>query len=528
MRFRAFLAGDGPLQSALADQARAGGLADRVEFLGARARFEDVLAAYDVFVLSSVSEGLSNTILEAMSTGLPVVATRVGGADELVEHEHTGMLVPAADPMAMTAAIRRLLENAALRHTMGAAGRRRTEAEFSLAGMIAAYEDILPGARGHAAAERATRGAARMCGIAGRFNFRSGAPVDAALVREMCTRSPIVGRRRRRVHSGRAVWATGGCRSSISPTRADSRCARRTGGCWITFNGEIYNFRELRARARSARLSLPYAHGHGGHAARRTQRRVACVEQLRGMFAFAIWDAPRRRLLLARDRLGKKPLYFRSAARLVVRVRAAGVARRPGSSSAAPTRSDPRLPDARLRSRARRRLRGRRASSARLTPALEDGEVAMNATGELSFAPRSGRRKLRRGDPHDLLRPKTAPRISDVPLGAFLSGGIDSGDVVALMAEVGRAGQDVLDRLRREGLLRARPTPAWSRAGTGPITTRTSYGRRPPSSSHLVALRRAVRRPVGHPDYFVAGDPPARHGGSHGDGGDENFAGYDL
>ncbi|HEX2458408.1 MAG TPA: glycosyltransferase [Vicinamibacterales bacterium] len=142
VRFRAILAGDGPLQSALADQAHAAGIADRVEFLGARADIEDVLAAYDVFVLSSVSEGLSNTILEAMSTGLPVVATRVGGADELVEHEHTGMLVPAGDPMAMTAAIRRLLENAALRHTMGAAGRRRTEAEFSLTRMIAAYEDM--------------------------------------------------------------------------------------------------------------------------------------------------------------------------------------------------------------------------------------------------------------------------------------------------------------------------------------------------------------------------------------------------
>jgi glycosyltransferase involved in cell wall biosynthesis len=140
--FRAFLAGDGPLLDGLSAQARDGGIADQIVFLGARADIEDVLAAYDVFVLSSVSEGLSNTILEAMSTGLPVVATRVGGADELVEHDHTGVLVPPSDSPAMAAAIRRLLENQQLRKSMGAAGRRRAETEFSLTRMIASYEDL--------------------------------------------------------------------------------------------------------------------------------------------------------------------------------------------------------------------------------------------------------------------------------------------------------------------------------------------------------------------------------------------------
>jgi len=136
------LAGDGPERGALQTRASALGLQDAVRFLGHRPDVEAVLAALDVFALPSVSEGLSNTILEAMATGLPVVATRVGGADELVDDEVTGILTPVGSPPPMAAALSRLFRDSALRSAMGSAGRGRVEAEFALAGMVRHYESL--------------------------------------------------------------------------------------------------------------------------------------------------------------------------------------------------------------------------------------------------------------------------------------------------------------------------------------------------------------------------------------------------
>jgi sugar transferase (PEP-CTERM/EpsH1 system associated) len=133
-------AGDGPLKSALASQAAALGLDESVHFLGHRPDVEVVLAAADVFVLSSESEGLSNTILEAMAAGAPVVATRVGGADELVELEWTGLLVPPREARALASALGMLLTDLSRCAGMGRAGRARVESEFSLGAMIRRYE----------------------------------------------------------------------------------------------------------------------------------------------------------------------------------------------------------------------------------------------------------------------------------------------------------------------------------------------------------------------------------------------------
>jgi glycosyltransferase involved in cell wall biosynthesis len=101
-----------------------------------------VLAALDVFVLSSVSEGLSNTILEAMATGLPVVATHVGGTDELVQDGGTGLLVSSKSPRELAAALGRLAADGSKRRVMGAAGRARVETEFSLGTMVQRYEAL--------------------------------------------------------------------------------------------------------------------------------------------------------------------------------------------------------------------------------------------------------------------------------------------------------------------------------------------------------------------------------------------------
>jgi glycosyltransferase involved in cell wall biosynthesis len=136
------MVGEGPLQSELEARAGSLGLADRVTLTGGRTDVPDMLAAFDVFVLSSVSEGLSNVIQEAMAMGLPVVATEVGGAAELVERDATGLLVPPSNAPAMAEALLRLGRDPVLRERMGQAGRARAEREFTLDAMVHAYEEL--------------------------------------------------------------------------------------------------------------------------------------------------------------------------------------------------------------------------------------------------------------------------------------------------------------------------------------------------------------------------------------------------
>jgi sugar transferase (PEP-CTERM/EpsH1 system associated) len=116
---------------------------------GARSDVPALLNAMDVFVLPSLAEGISNTVLEAMASGLPVIATRVGGNVELIEDGRTGFLVPAADPVGMAAAIRRYLDDPELVPKHGAEARKKAEAQFSLDAMVkhylAMYDGVLAG-----------------------------------------------------------------------------------------------------------------------------------------------------------------------------------------------------------------------------------------------------------------------------------------------------------------------------------------------------------------------------------------------
>lgn len=139
---RLVIAGDGPLKGAITQRAVALGLPNAIRLLGHRPDVETVLAAGDVFVLSSISEGLSNTILEAMASSLPVVATRVGGADEMVIHGETGLLVPAGSDGEMATALGTMLADPNRGRLMGIAGRARAEAEFSLHSMVSRYEAL--------------------------------------------------------------------------------------------------------------------------------------------------------------------------------------------------------------------------------------------------------------------------------------------------------------------------------------------------------------------------------------------------
>ena len=141
-RLRLVLVGDGPLRIDAETILRSARLEELAWMPGMREDAPDILRSLDCFVLPSRSEGISNTILEAMSSGLPVIATAVGGNPELVEAGQTGELVPAADPEALAQAIVAYARNPAAARAAGRAGRERVEASYSLAGMVARYDAL--------------------------------------------------------------------------------------------------------------------------------------------------------------------------------------------------------------------------------------------------------------------------------------------------------------------------------------------------------------------------------------------------
>lgn len=144
---RLLLVGDGELRAALEQQVQQLGLQERVSFTGTRSDVPDLLCALDLFVLPSLWEGLPNVILEAMASGLPVVATAVGGTPELVVDKVTGLLVPPSAPAALAGALAELMRQPLLRQQLGAAGRQRVIQHFALEQTVRAtvqlYEELL-------------------------------------------------------------------------------------------------------------------------------------------------------------------------------------------------------------------------------------------------------------------------------------------------------------------------------------------------------------------------------------------------
>lgn len=114
----------------------------RVWLAGTRDDVPEVLKQFDVFVLPSLGEGISNTILEAMACGLPVLATRVGGNEELVQDNLTGKLIQAADPVAMKSELKNYLQNRDRARKQGECGRKRVEEHFTIKEMTQRYQDV--------------------------------------------------------------------------------------------------------------------------------------------------------------------------------------------------------------------------------------------------------------------------------------------------------------------------------------------------------------------------------------------------
>jgi glycosyltransferase involved in cell wall biosynthesis len=136
------LVGDGFLIDQYREKAEKMGLNGKVHFLGKRGDVPAILSILSVSVLCSTSEGLSNTILESMAAGKPVVATRVGGNPELVIDGETGYLIPPADSSALAQAIISLLQNPGKASAMGLSGRAEVERKFTLKTMTERYENL--------------------------------------------------------------------------------------------------------------------------------------------------------------------------------------------------------------------------------------------------------------------------------------------------------------------------------------------------------------------------------------------------
>jgi glycosyltransferase involved in cell wall biosynthesis len=133
------IVGDGPDRGELEQRAAAQNLNDRIRWLGYRPDARRLLAGADVYVNTSVYEGISVTILEAMAAGIPVVATRVGGTPEVVAHGVSGLLVASDDVTGFAGALRSLIDGADLRARIGHAARARVESAFTMDRMVSEY-----------------------------------------------------------------------------------------------------------------------------------------------------------------------------------------------------------------------------------------------------------------------------------------------------------------------------------------------------------------------------------------------------
>ncbi len=276
-----------------------------------------------------------------------------------------------------------------------------------------------------------------MCGIVGYLNLGADRPADAGLVRAMCDTI---------VHRGpddQGVFTDGpvglGMRRLAIIDVASGRqpIANEDGSIHIVFNGEIFNHSGLRDRLLAA--------GHVFRTGSDTETILHayeqfgddCVHELRGMFAFAIWDAPRRRLLLARDRLGVKPLFVAlDRERLAFASEMKALLSLPGIDSGMDWNAFDAffaynyIPAPLTIHRGIRKLEpGHRL-------VCEHGQVRDEQYWDVRFDDKlKGDATELAGEFLDLMGEATAIRLmSEVPLGSFLSGGIDSGVVVALMS----------------------------------------------------------------------------------------------
>jgi asparagine synthase (glutamine-hydrolysing) len=278
-----------------------------------------------------------------------------------------------------------------------------------------------------------------VCGIAGIVRF-NGEPVLEDEIRAMCGVMVHRGPDEEGVYLGEGVGLGMRRLSIIDLAGGQQPVSNEDGSVWIVFNGEIYNYRELRRDLERT--------GHVFRTASDTETIVhlyeelgpRCVEQLRGMFAFAIWDEAQRRLLLARDRLGIKPLYYcERDGELVFASELKPILELPHISRSVSWEAAGHLFSFLSTPPAQSIVEGvRKLEPARFALARPGRSLHVERYWDVQFVPDERAteddfvERLR-----DLLRESvTLHEVSDVPIGAFLSGGIDSSTIVATMARL--------------------------------------------------------------------------------------------
>jgi len=397
-----------------------------------------------------------------------------------------------------------------------------------------------------------------MCGITGLFN-RDGAPVDhevlTRMTRTLTHRGPdeegyfvnadrLEGQEAGRLGSwevGRLGGLEGGKGnvglghrrlSIIDLSSGQQPLCNEDGTVWIAFNGEIYNFQGLMSelkslghqfQTRSDTETIVHAYEQWGE---------ACIERLRGMFAFAIWDENKQQMLLARDRVGKKPLYYLNdehrflfGSEIKAILEAPHVSREIDLTALSDYLSLLYVP-------------GPKSifSSIRKLPAahyavVSDKGVHVKPYWDLSFQPVSGEAEIRMMDDLiDILDDATRMRmISEVPLGAFLSGGVDSSGVVGIMATA--SGNPVKTNSISFSVAQYNEVPYARQVARLFGTDHHEFHVTPEAVAVIEKLAWHYDEPFADssavPTYYVS--ETARKNVTvslSGDGGDENFAGY--
>lgn len=372
-----------------------------------------------------------------------------------------------------------------------------------------------------------------MCGIAGRYNFRSRRPVDRDVVRAM------TGLLSHRGPDGSGIHVEGDVglghrRLAIIDLTAHGAQPMTDGRYWITYNGEIYNFPERRRELEAVGYSFRSTSDTEVILALYARHGADCVRHLRGMFAFAVWDSRERTLFLARDRLGKKPMYYRFDEDGIA------FASEPKAFLAEPSFQARPAPTAIAKYLAYQYVPSPLSAFegvCRLAPA-HDLLIGPDHAGE----PRRYW-MLRYGDKLEISEREAAVElrerlteavrirlISDVPIGAFLSGGVDSSAVVALMAGLvnGPVRTFSIGFEESDHDERAYARLVAQRYGT----EHREFVVRPDALAILPRLVWHYGEPYADssalPTYYLA-ELTRRHVtvALNGDGGDETFAGYD-